>query len=278
MLLLSTLGAAPPAPAPAPAPPPAAPLKSPLVPTGTTTSPETDRGVDELIAQVPGRVTPPTAASKTTVQSIPVVQRNVTTTMKPLDVKKHFLGVFKQRGLYVAPEGEKMKPETGEQITGLDTENLVSYTVWIQPSGSQSTVVIAGAEVARPGPVTQGTDAVGPVFPNGWNLTSYRMEAVQGMTYSCQGTPAEIKRFYREELVTKQGYAETEDLVFVKGHTRMWISIAPGVSERQVSLYVQTTPEAPTGKVPTMMPPNAFPEGEPKKAAPTPAPSPSPKR
>lgn len=271
--MLLTLGGSP----AAPAPPPAAPQKSPLAFTSTTLSPECERGVDDLTAQVPGRVTPATAAVKTSVQSIPVVQRSVTSTMKPLDLRNHFLGVFKKQGLYLAPEAEKMKPETGEQVTGLDTENLISYTVWIQPSGSYSTVVIAGADIAKPGPVTQGTDAIGPVFPNAWNLTSYRMEAVQGMTYACHGTPAEIKRFYRAELVTKQGYSETEDLVFVKGNTRTWISIAPGVSERQVSLYLQTTPDAPTGKVPTMMPPDPFPQGEPKKPA-APAPAPAPKK
>ncbi len=200
--------------------------------------------INALIDRTPNIVAPPTALSKTAVgqTTIPVMQRSVTSAARSEDLKAFFRAEFVRKGFYIAPEQDKFVPENGQQITGLDTENLVAYMALFQPSGKYTTVVIAAANVGKPNNASQSNQPIAPLFPGGRNVTTYTVETMKGMTYSCPGTPAEIKKFYREEL-PKLGYKETEDLVFQKKTNRIAIIISPGVTERGVALYLQTAPE-----------------------------------
>jgi hypothetical protein len=203
---------------------------------------QAERGVDDLIAKTPGMVSPPTVAGRTTINAVPVVQRTVTSSARIDDLKAYFTQAYKKAGLFIGPAQESFQPEKGQQVTGLDTENLIAYMALFQPAGKFTSVVVAAASMGSQD-VGKGTEAVGPVFPGGHGMTSYRVEMVQGMTYLCTGTPAEIKKFYREELA-KLGYSETDELIFTKGNVRAWVTVSPGVSERSVALYIQTTPTA----------------------------------
>ncbi len=201
---------------------------------------QAERGVDDLISRTPGMVSPPTVAGRTILNSVPVVQRSVTSTARVDELKAYFTQAYKKAGLYIGPAQEGFQPEKGEQVTGLDTENLIAYMALLQPAGKFTSVVVAAATVGNQD-VGQGAEAVGPVFPGGHGLTSYRVELVQGMTYLCTGTPAEIKKFYREELA-KLGYSETDELIFTKNNVRAWVTVGPGASERSVAVYIQTLP------------------------------------
>ena len=200
--------------------------------------------INALIDRTPNVVAPPTELSKTGVgqTTIPVMQRSVTSSARTEDLKAFFRAEFTRKGFYIAPEQDKFVPENGQQITGLDSENLVAYMALFQPSGKYTTVVIAAANVGKPANASQSNQVIAPLFPGGRNVTSYHIETVKGMTYSCGGTPAEIKKFYREEL-GKLGYKETEDLVFTRKTSRIFIVVSPGVTERGVAVYLQTAPE-----------------------------------
>jgi hypothetical protein len=220
-----------------------------------------ERGIDDFMSRVPQRVSEPTAAAGTVVQSVPVVQRTCASAARAEDLKAFFAAEFKKLGLWISPEQEKFKPKIGEQISALDKENLISYTIIMQPSGKLTTVVIAAANVGKP-MVNPTNDAVAPVPPGSHSITSYRMEAVTGMTYQTPGTPAEVKQFYRDTL-GKLGFKETGELMFVKDQTRVVLMVSPGLAERSVALYI----DHPT---PELTPPPAVPEKPADKPAPRP--------
>jgi hypothetical protein len=227
-LLVLPLWAATPAPSPAP-----------VIPTT-----DEELVINQLIERTPNMVAPPTVLAKTNVgqSTIPVMQRTVISSARTEDLKAFFRAQLEMKGFYIAPEQDKFAPEKGQQITGLDTENLVAYMALFQPSGKLTTVVIAAANVGKPAGASQSNQVIAPLFPGGRNVTSYHVEMMKGMTYECTGTPAEIKKFYREEL-GKQGYKETEDLVFQKKAARVFVVISPGVVERGVAVYLQNAPE-----------------------------------
>jgi hypothetical protein len=210
-----------------------------------------ERGVDDFISRTPQRVSEPTAIAATVVQSVPVVQRTCASSARVEDLKAFFAMQFQKAGLWISPAQESFKPSGGEQISALDRENLISYTAILQPSGKLTTVVIAGANVGKP-MVTPTNDAVAPVPPGSHSITSYRMEAVTGMTYQTPGTPAEVKQFYRDTL-GKLGFKESGELMFVKDQTRVVLMVSPGLAERSVALYI----DHPT---PELMPPPPAPE------------------
>lgn len=223
-----SVAAAPPAAAP---PAPAAPA-----PAAASTTTLMSRGVDDFIMRTPQRVSEPTALSTTIVQSVPVVMRTCASAARVADLKAFFTTQFVKAGLWVSPEQEKFKPASGDQITALDKDNLVTYTAILQPSDKLTTVVITGANVGKPN-VAPTADAIAPVFPGSHGITSYKMEAVQGMTYITAATPAELKQFYRETL-GKIGYKEVAELIFLKDRSRVSVLVSPGMAERNVAVYV----------------------------------------
>jgi hypothetical protein len=219
-----------------------------------------ERGVNDLIARTPGIMAPPTVATRTVVDSTPVVQRTVVSSARVEDLMTFFTMAYQKAGLFISPEGQKFMPEKGAQVTGLDTENLIAYMALFQPSGKYTTVVIAAANMAKPN-LQRGGDAIAPVYPGAHSLTSYRIELVNAMTYTCPGTADDIKKFYREQLA-KAGFKETEEMVFNKEHSRVWLTITPGGSERGVAVYMQNTadgepqgpPKGPLPPAPTAAP------------------------
>jgi hypothetical protein len=236
------------------------------------------RGVDDLVSRVPGVAAPGTASQRTTIGAIPVIQRSVVSSARVEDLKAYFKDAFEKAGMHLAPIAEKFKPQVGEQVSGLDTENMISYTVFFQPSGKYTTVVIGAADLGHP-KASKGNEAIGPVYPGATKLTSYNLEQVRGMTYICSGTPAEIKAFYRDEFA-KLGYKETDELVFIKDTSRAWITVAPGLSERGVAVYLQNGGAQPgvPNAVAADIQKQIEAAGVAKEPKPAPAPAPAPKK
>jgi hypothetical protein len=190
-----------------------------------------------MVKDVPGMVSPPTLPQSTTVDGIGVTQTSCVSKAPLGELKSYFRATYQKAGLYLAEEAEDVRPEKGEQVTGLDTENLISYTVLLQPSGKLTTVVMAVAQLGGQ-KLQQSSDAIAPVFPGGEHVTSVLMEGAKAMSYSAKATPAELKAFYKETL-TKAGWVEKEPMAFVKNGQELTVSVAPGVTERYVVIQIQ---------------------------------------
>jgi len=217
--------------------------------------------IDEMLANVPQPLTPPTDDRTTITNNVPVHQRSITSKASPAALKMHFLSEFTRYGLYLAPEVAAQKPQVGEMVTGLDTEHLLSYTIFLQPNPRGTTVVLTCADMSHL-ELAPASEAVAPVYPGGTSVTAYRMEGTQVMTYEVQATPAELKTFYRDTYA-KQGFKETEELLFAKGEKRVQVEIAPGVTRRIVFIRLNNASpeEAAWPLTPTSASSNARPAG-----------------
>lgn len=191
----------------------------------------------KLLGDVPKRVSAPTAVVKTRADGIDVAQTSCASKASVSELKAHFAQVFEKAGLYLAPEQEGFKFEKGEQVTGLDTDNLLTYTALLQPSGKLTTVVLAMALVGMPKPEATA-EAFAPLFPGGSALSTFRLEGVRAMTYSAPGTPAQITGFYADVL-GKAGWVKKSDTVWTKGGEQLTLTVSPGTNERYVMLQLQ---------------------------------------
>lgn len=191
----------------------------------------------QLLENVPRRATPPTQPVGTRADGIDVVQTSCVSKASPAELKAHFTEAFKRAGLYLAPEQEEFRFEKGEQVTGLDTENLVTYTALLQPSDKLTTVVLAVAQVGMPR-ADATAEAFAPVFPGASALTTFHLEGVRAMTFASTATPAQLSGFYADTLV-KTGWSRKADGVYVRGGQQLTVTVSPGTTERYVMLQLQ---------------------------------------
>jgi hypothetical protein len=194
--------------------------------------------IDRYIESVPSRTGDPTDLMGTTVDGVPVRQRSIQSREKPEVLQAHFVKLFQKAKLYLAPEVMGIHGQAGLQVTGIDPENMVSYSVILQPNPQGTTIVVASADLGHLQTI-KSDNAIGPVYPGAQHVTSSTMEGIHMMTYEVQATPAEIKAFYRDEY-GKGGYAESGELNFVKGTDRATLTVSPGITKRMVMLQTGT--------------------------------------
>lgn len=197
-----------------------------------------DASANPFVRDVPGAVSQPTQAEKLVVDGVVIETSTLVSTKDVATLKAHFRALFTRRGLYLAEETAEMKLKLGDQVTGLDPENLVSYTVIMQPSGKNATtLIVSSAELAKR--QQKAAQAFAPVYPGSGPVTSTQLEWMKSMSYPTAATPAEVRAFYREKL-TAQGYAPGPDDDFIKDAERIALTVAPGVTERTVLLIQET--------------------------------------
>ncbi|RKH74162.1 hypothetical protein [Corallococcus aberystwythensis] len=190
--------------------------------------------VQPFAKDVPGAVSKPTAGEKTVVDGVTIETSTLVSSKDVATLKAHFRALFGRNGLYIAEETEALKLKLGEQVTGLDTENLISYTVLFQPSGpGATTVIVSSANLGKR--ETKKVPPFAPVYPGSGAVMSTQLEWMKSMNYTTTATPAEIRAFYKEKL-TALGYEARPDDEFVKGTERIALTVAPGVTERTVLL------------------------------------------
>ncbi|NMO16940.1 hypothetical protein HPC49_24835 [Pyxidicoccus fallax] len=196
--------------------------------------------VSPFITDIPGAISKPTMPEKTVVDGVTIETSTVVSSKDVMTLKAHFRARFNRSGLYMAGETEAMKLKLGEHVTGLDTENLISYTVLLQPSGKgATTVIVSSANLGKRS--MQPVPAFAPVYPGSGSVTSSQLEWMKSMTYATTATPAEIRAFYREKL-SALGYEPLPDDEFVRGAERIVLTVAPGVTERTVLLVHEVGP------------------------------------
>lgn len=187
-----------------------------------------------FVTDLPGAVSKPTLPEKTVVDGVTIETSTLVSSKDVATLKAHFRVRFTRHGLYLAEETEAVKLQLGEHVTGLDTENLISYTVLLQPSGKgATTVIVSSANLGKRS--SQPVPAFAPVYPGSGSVTSSQLEWMKSMTYPTTATPAELRAFYREKLAAL-GYEALPDDEFVKGTERIVLTVAPGVTERTVLL------------------------------------------
>lgn len=195
---------------------------SPLVKVLSTGKPPQSRYVWEIPAQL----------GATDVQAVQVVNglpvrfsAGVSAQDVPTLLKFYTLA-FEKAGLFIPPAEEQV--DLGErvfQLTGLDTDSLISYTVVLQPVGEKRTNVIMGQgylthwlERKKP------TSDIAPLPPGAASLVRTASEGVDLLQFTTTATVAEVKSFYLEVL-GKAGYQQTDTFVFARGRESLRVTV-----------------------------------------------------
>lgn len=146
---------------------------------------------------VPGAVRSLPAHGKDLARGVPVQLHAVLSSWKLQPLLQHYADTFLAAGLYLPPVATQPKYLREPQLTALDVERNVSYTVIFQPHGDGTTTVIYGeAALAERGPPDVGL----PVFPGARGVIQTRGEGGRLVSYVARASAAEVSDFYRATL------------------------------------------------------------------------------
>lgn len=192
---------------------------------------------------IPGAIAPATKPTSTVVDGVRVTMVTAVSKKDAASLKAHYAQRLTEMKLYMAEEVADVTLPNALQVTAVDTDNMVSYTVLLQKGASNTTtVILSTADLGHK--VTRGAATFAPVMPGAQGVSSATMEGMQTLSYSTVATPAEVKAFYREQL-TKLGFKEQEELVFGKANERIAVMVSPGLSMRSVMLVHEPNYAAP---------------------------------
>lgn len=210
-----------------------------LLPNAIAATPDFLRDVPALASRI-------SEADTTEVSGVPVRTRTCVSRQTPLYLKQHFTEAFLKAGLYLSKEAMAMQMAKGEQVTGLDVDTRISYTVLLQP-GARGTTIVLGEAFLGSKPATP-KDSFAPVFPGAGPVTTATFESVRTLSYPVRASPERVREFYRSRLL-QAGYKEEAPMVFVSSSQRLTIHVSASGQEQAVFLVAQ-----PIGRAPELVP------------------------
>jgi hypothetical protein len=150
----------------------------------------------------------------------PVQIRAVRSAEKPQVLLQHMVDRFEAWGFYIPPNQKQIFREP--QITALDVEKLISYTVIFQPNPDGTTTLLLGeANFSRP---PGKHSPVAPLFAGAASVMHTDMEGTRTVTYVVSAKAAEVEEFYRKEL-PKGGFNETEPNLYRNGSEELQVLV-----------------------------------------------------
>src|SRR4051812_16253982 len=122
---------------------------------------------------------------RTVTGGVPVTMHAVRSKQDAASLERWFRGEFERAGLWV---GKTTQLTVHRQVTGLDVDTFVSYSVFLQENRDRSTTVIlsetylaeastGGGEAPKFAPVMPGAQSVVVAHTEGTELASYRVKA-----------------------------------------------------------------------------------------------------
>lgn len=144
---------------------------------------------------------------------------------KTAELVQYFATAFEKAGLYIPPAREQIQRLRYPQLTALDPERMVTYTVILQPNEDGSTTVITGeAHLAERKPISQW---LVPLFPGAEQPVQSDLEAMKTLIYTVPAAPADVQRFYDEQLKAL-GFQAGGGGTFAKGGRVLRLDVRPG--------------------------------------------------
>jgi hypothetical protein len=145
---------------------------------------------------------------------------------------------FIKAGLYIPPPDTMNGLGLGDrffQLTGLDTDNLISYSVIFQPIDDHSTTVIMGQgylqEWLKRKPQT--TDFA-PLYPQAAQVVRTHTEGMELINYTTPSPATLVYGFY-DDVMPKAGYAKLGNGVYVRGQERIQVRAGRGKPDSPVT-------------------------------------------
>lgn len=125
----------------------------------------------------------------------------------------HYAARFSEAGYFIPPRLGRLPGLKLPRLVALDDTKLVSFLVygWPEPDGT-TTLVLGAADLGHRRPAT----AKGlPIFPAAKGVTTFDVELATAMSFTAQGTEAEVIDFYRSVLPSG-GWKEREPGTFIR--------------------------------------------------------------
>ncbi len=179
--------------------------------------------------------------STQSVNGLPVRFSAAVSRAKPEFLLKYYVDEFAKAGLYLPPPKEQVAMGGNAlQVTALDTDNLVSYTVILQVASERYTTVIMGHSYLEPWMRGARPDDFAPLFPQSEAVVRSRAEGVDVLQFMTDAEPKAVRAFYGEVL-SKAGYVAIEPDVFVRGAERISLRVvkSPKPSVKQTGVVLQ---------------------------------------
>ena len=155
---------------------------------------------------------------------IPVRLKAVRSAEKPEPLLQHIVDRWIDWGLYIPPPEQQKQTLQEVQLTAVDHERFITYTVILQPNVDGTTTLYLGeANLSQP---HKPQSAVAPVYPGAEGVMTSELEVVRSVNYSVRAKQAEVEAFYRTELA-KAGFKEVEPHRFRAGQEEVELILKP---------------------------------------------------
>lgn len=130
----------------------------------------------------------------------------------------HVRRSFHEANLYVAPN--QVQVSSDPQLTGLDPDRMVAFTVIFQANADGSTTaILAESHLAER---RENKSYFAPVHPGGQAPLETNVEGARTLSYGVFVPETEIHRFYKD-LLPKIGYVEQPGMKFRKGDRQLTV-------------------------------------------------------
>lgn len=142
------------------------------------------------------------------------------------DLIQHFATSFEKAGLFVPPGNQQIQALREPQLTALDTERLVAYTVIFQPNPDKTVTLILGtSDLSRYEPnAGRTTVSWAPVPPGANQLLNTQMEGAQSAIFEVSSTKEEVQAFYQQAM-KQRSFVEKAPGEFYRGNEMIRVSI-----------------------------------------------------
>lgn len=167
--------------------------------------------------EVPGLIDWVDAAGVQISDGVPLTLQMARSKRTVEELLQHFATSFEKAGLFIPPGHEQLRAFKEPQLTALDPERLVAYTVIFQPNPNKTVTVILGtSDLSAYDPAAQARPGWAPVPPGARQLLSTELEGAQTAVFEVPSTKEEVMAFYRDAM-KRGGFVEQEPGEFRRG-------------------------------------------------------------
>ena len=178
---------------------------------------------------------------RTEALGIPVSIHAVRSGEKVDALERHFRRQFQEAGLFLPPRHRVVPLSSEVQVTGLDPDTFIAYTVFFQPNpDGTTTVILTEAFLAERSRVQKG-DTFTPVMPGAKAVLQTRTEGTAVLQYSVKAGLEEVRQFHAQALA-REGYRVVEPGVFQRGEDVLRVTARPFESG-EVAVVVVKLPD-----------------------------------
>ncbi len=134
------------------------------------------------------------------------------------ELLQHFVDEFQEAGLFIPPGHEQIQAFREPQLTALDPDRMVAYTVIFQPNADRTVTLIFGTSDLSGYEPSRAKAALGwaPLPPGAQVMMRTEMEGNHSAVIAVSSSEEEVMTFYREAM-KRAGFQEEDPGQFMRG-------------------------------------------------------------